>query len=427
MISPERQYISRCKKLIEEKFHLINESGTLRQRDLEFLADCIDEQSGIKLSLSTLKRLWKKDYDQTPHPSTLNALVSVLGYKDWPEFKLQEMSFPLSSSGSGKTKHWPVNLAVVLSLLTAVTVLIWMSIYYSGPMEKSKPVVKGSVIFTGNKTVEQGVPNTIIFNYDVTNIEADSFFFQQSWNPLDKVTLDPQNHYYSSIYYYPGFHKAKLIANDSVIKRFRVHITTEGWMPVVRYSLTDQIPTYLKNDYLPRNGALHIRPYDLLASNVNVDKGFVLSYFNIREFENTESDNFSLDTRVISDSIGTMACPGFELVVHCEEHIFFLRMMGKGCERDISIKMGEIYQDGIKNDLSVFGSNLYRWHDIKIQVVDKRVTIYLDKRPVYWVSFKQDFGKVMGLVYNFKGTGAIDYVKLTNGGNKLVYQEDFDD
>jgi len=85
----EREYINLCKKLIEEKFHFENDGGSLRQRDLEYLADNIEETSGIKLSLSTLKRLWKKDYDQTPHPSTLQALVSILGFKDWQEFKLK--------------------------------------------------------------------------------------------------------------------------------------------------------------------------------------------------------------------------------------------------------------------------------------------------------------------------------------------------
>ena len=86
----DQEYIARCKQLIGEKFHFGNGHGEVRQRDLEYLADSIEEKSGIKLSLSTLKRLWKKDYDSTPHPSTLQALVSILGYKDWQEFKLKE-------------------------------------------------------------------------------------------------------------------------------------------------------------------------------------------------------------------------------------------------------------------------------------------------------------------------------------------------
>src|SRR5260221_7424854 len=94
MSNSARGYIAKCKQLIEEKFHFENDNGTLRQRDLEYLADRIEEKSGIKLSVSTLKRLWKKDYNQTPHPSTLQALVSLLGYKDWQEFKLQKAPVP---------------------------------------------------------------------------------------------------------------------------------------------------------------------------------------------------------------------------------------------------------------------------------------------------------------------------------------------
>jgi hypothetical protein len=420
----EREYIALCKRLIEEKFRFENDNGSLRQRDLEYLADTIEEKSGIKLSLSTLKRLWKKSYDQMPHPSTLQALISVLGYKDWQEFKLKEGPIASPSFTTQKKKR-PFNKWMVLPAAAVLLIIFWLIAFRSDKPAK-KPVIKGSVTFTGNKTVSQGVPSTIIFNYDVGNVEADSFFFQQSWNDQEKVKLDPKGHYYSNIYYYPGFHKAKLIANDSILKRFRIHITTDGWMPLVRYSYTDNNPIYLKQSHHAVNGALHTTRNNLISSNVNIDKDFVLSYYNVREFENTFSDNFSLDTRIVCDSSNTIACPGFELVVICEAHIFFVRMMGKGCERGIAVKMGELYHDGIQNDLSAFGRDLYKWQHLQIQVANKQATIYLDEQPVYTNAFKNDFGKVVGLVYNFTGTGAIDYVKLKNGENKLVYEDEFD-
>ena len=270
------------------------------------------------------------------------------------------------------------------------------------------------------------MPSTIVFNYDLSNVIADSFFFQQAWNNMEKVKIDPKEHYYSNIYYYPGFHKAKLIANDSIIKRFRVHITTDGWLPLVCYSVRDDIPLYIKKNHPVSNGALHISRGDLSSSNVNVDKYFVLSYFNVREFENTNSDNFSLDTKIVCDSSSNLPCPGFELTIMCEEHIFFVDLTGKGCERNIAIKMGEVYHDGTNSDLSAFGRDLYKWQHLQIQVAHKQATIYLDEKPVYVITFKNDFGKVMGLNYNFTGTGAIDYVKLKNGEGKLVYEDEFD-
>jgi hypothetical protein len=110
----------------------------------------------------------------------------------------------------------------------------------------------------------------------------------------------------------------------------------------------------------------------------------------------------------------------------CEEHIFFVDLTGKGCERNIGVKMGEIYQNGSNSDLSAFGRDLYNWQHLQIQVTHKQATIYLDERPVHTISFKDDFGKVVGMNYSFTGTGAIDYVKLKNGDGNLVYDDEFD-
>ena len=423
----ETEYIARCKQLIEEKFRFVNGNGSLRQRDLEYLADSIEEKSGVKLSLSTLKRLWKKDYDQTPHPSTLQALVSILGYKDWQEFKLKMAPVPAPASVVQKKSHtlsfrpW-----MILPALAVVAGASWLIAFRPGKTDKAKPVIKGAVTFTGNKTVSQGVPNTIIFNYDLTNVEADSFFFQQAWNKKEKVRIDPKGHSYSNIYYYPGFHKAKLIANDSIIKRFRVHITTDGWLPLADYPGVRDNPIYIKNSRNVKDGQLHVDRKDLIASGVNIDKDFILSYYNIREFDSTNSDNFSLDTRLKCDSTNTVACPGLELVIVCEEHIFFVSLTGKGCERNASVKMGEVYQDGTNSDLSALGRNLYHWQHLQIKVEQKRATIYLDEQPVHTITFKNNFGKIMGLNYNFGGTGAIDYIRLKNGEGKTVYDDEFD-
>ncbi len=426
MINGERDYIIICKKLIEERFHFGNGNGKPRQRDLEGLADAIEEKSGIKLSLSTLKRLWKDDYDQTPHPSTLQALVSILGYKDWQDFKMKEHLLvkeellPVQNKPKGIVFRW-----VILGLVLFGPALIWIIGFKTKQESKKKPIIKGPVTFTGNKTVADGVPSTIIFNYDLSNVEADSFFFQQSWNDEEKVKIDPKEHYYSNIYLYPGFHRAKLIANDSIIKRVKVHITTDGWLPLARYQFTDSQPMYVKKDKMVKDGNLHLTKEDLEESGVKTENEFVFSYFNVREFGNINSDNFTIETRFRADSISKQICPGSEIVIATEEHIFFVRLMGRGCERNAGIKMGENFREGLNSDLSVFGRNLFEWQDLKIQVAAKTATIYLDGQLAYTLSFKQDFGKVVGLLYHFNGPAAVDYVRLKDGNGNPVYQDEF--
>jgi len=426
MSNPERIYIERYRQLVEEKFHFNYEGGSLRQRDLEYLAGWIEEKTGIVLSLSTLKRLWKKDYDQTPHPSTLQALVAVLGYKDWQEFKLQNPVTGISLPVAQKQKRLLVfNRWLLMATVPVFAAFVWL---FAAVTEKSKKKlsVNGPVRFAANKTMVQDVPTTVIFNYDLGQVEADSFFFQQSWNGNEKVSIDPGNHYYSNIYYYPGFHIAKLIANDSVIRFLNVHITTNGWLALVRRSPADSIPVYIKKSNPLNTGILHITPDDLHSSNIDMSRSFMVSYFNVHDFENTYSDNFSLETRIICDSSNMVPCPAFELTIICEGHIFYLDLATKGCERNIGIKMGEVRRDGASSDLSMFGRDLYKWQRLQIRVVQKKATIYLDGQPFYTISFKDNFGRIEGLNFNFTGTGAVDYVKLTNGQGRLVYQDDFD-
>ena len=59
------------------------------------------------------------------------------------------------------------------------------------------------------------------------------------------------------------------------------------------------IRSILNKNRFTSKGALHITRNDLISSNINVDKDFILSYYNVREFENTHSDNFSLDTKIV--------------------------------------------------------------------------------------------------------------------------------
>jgi hypothetical protein len=99
--------------------------------------------------------------------------------------------------------------------------------------------------------------------------------------------------------------------------------------------------------------------------------------------------------------------------------------MKKGCERDLGIKMGEVALNGMSTDLSAFGRDVYKWQRLQIQVENKKADIYLDGQNVYTINFKNDFGKIVGLVYHFLGTGAVDYVRLKNGENKLVYEDEF--
>src|SRR5215831_14786601 len=86
-----------------------------KEYDFEKLSDLIFEKTGIRLSLSTLKRIWGKvKYESSPNAATLNAMARYTGYADWREFQQKnripeltekESTPPLPPSGIQASKY----------------------------------------------------------------------------------------------------------------------------------------------------------------------------------------------------------------------------------------------------------------------------------------------------------------------------------
>lgn len=423
----DKEHIALYRTLVEEKLMPGDPLRKLRQRDFDYLAILIEEKSRVKLSVSTLKRLWKNEFTQIPHPSTLDALVTVLDIKDWLEFKklhpVPIKDIKQAEEEAPKTKWSTASIFVFLAALVLVAGFFVLQGFIRSEKKLSLPE---HIPFTADKTVTVGVPNTVIFHYDVKDIEADSFFIQQSWNPRNKVSIDPEKNYLSSIYYTPGFHRAKLIVNDTIVKIERVHIKTNGWLPIVRYDRGENQPLYLDSKTIYSNGSLRTSPGTFQKAGVDMNKNFYLQYYNIRDFKNIDSDNFTIETRLKHDSTVRNVCPLAQLTIVTEEHIFFVPVTTKGCVGELDLKIGEVYKSGKDNDLSEFGANVYDWQNLKITNSKKNTAIFLNDREVHNIQYKKNFGKIVGLIFTFNGPGSVDFIRLKTVTGEVVYSEDFD-
>lgn len=399
----EHQHIAHCLSLIGEKYQL-GETDSWKQRDMEFVIEKIHASSGVLISLSTVKRLLKQGY-QIPQPTTLNALVSILGFSDWQAFKMEEQL----RTEKGTIFKVPILTYIFLGLLATSAVVI--AILGLDTSTDSSLIINGDVKFEVDKTVSQGVPNTVIFNYDLSNVEADSFFIQQSWNELEKTPIAQDGEYFTTMYYYPGFHRAKLIANDSIIKRKFIHIKTNGWLATIRKTFPDPIPTYIEKQY-PEDLPLVITQQDLEDNFIDIKEDFITTYFNVKEFNGLHSDNFYLNARLKADNIRNSVCPFMQVLIMTEEHIFRIPLVKSGCENQIQVKIGEVIIDGKDNDLSSFGCNVYQWQDLELAVRDREAVVYLNHEKIRRVSYKQNFGEVVGVSVTFTGTGSVDFLDL---------------
>jgi hypothetical protein len=442
----ELAYLEKCKKLIEDKLGW-GDACHWKEREFKYLSKLIFEETRILLSISTLKRIWKKKVRNTPHPSTLNALAQFIHHEDWYHFRKEISGAVRHEPGETDDKHQRSRAALQEPLLSfrhintykkffnqyrflfigvIFSLSIVLIIFKIHPLPISSNQYD-SIIFTSKKVVTSGVPNTVIFHYDISSIKEDSVTIQQTWDPrrIDRITKE--NHYNTSIYYYPGFHKAKLKVNDQVIKEHHIHITTDGWLPTVRYTWNDPIPIYLPKDRLIHQGRMYISPEILRTSNVNLSENqYLVSYFNVRDFGNLNGDNFRIETRIKNDlNEGGLIGQYGMVFIYCTEGRIGVPLCIPGCVSNISLKTLDGWMYGKDNDLSAFGCDMSNWNDLQYEAKNRSVNIKLNGRLIYQLTHKKPAGRVIGLHYIFSGCGSVDHVRLYDHTNTVVFDDQF--
>ena len=425
MEASDRELVNRCLSQIEERYYpeRVMKGKGLGQRELLYLIDLMEERSGINISLSTIKRLWKRDFSSLPQNNTLNALVSLLDYENWNAYRKEQVR--TSRPGSQKSVHGKgISKKSILISLVAVVLLTFLLISLTN---KDKTVlIPEEIPFSVDKTVAHQVPNTVIFSYDLSKVQADSFFIQRSWNPENKTRINPSGKFLSETYYYPGFHWAKLMVNDSVVRKKRIHVKTDGWFATAKYNRLDKIPVYPDQSTIVNEGKLSVDDENLERAGFDLSKNPILSFFNIREFEGLKTEEFILETRVKFEDLNGVVCPYMDVMIVDEKDVSWIGIIDKGCVGNLNLKIGDRFLMGSKNDFSKMGANMDEWQHLKLESKDGQLSFFLNDELALQVPYQGTLGKIMGLTFTFTGKGSVDYVRLKNIEGDMVYSEEFE-
>src|SRR5688572_16182595 len=244
----------------------------MTQRDFEHISTAIEKKSGIVISSTTIKRLSKGEFSRLPQVATLNAIANYFEFSNWQEYKASQESIgeikilkeELVDASKPKRSLSQFILAVLIVPILAVILFISRNKNDFGSLEE--------VVFTAQKNTDNKIPNTVVFNYNIDNVNADSFFIQQSWDDRRRVRIYKNHYTLTDIYYEPGYHVAKLIANDSVIKVVDVSIPTDKWFFYAHENKYNYTPEYIKAENHISKGALSISKEILVQNNIDVSR-----------------------------------------------------------------------------------------------------------------------------------------------------------
>jgi hypothetical protein len=422
--------LEKCKAQIERELGW-GDSSRWHTEDFETLSNNIRAKTGVTLSVATLKRLWGKiRYDSKPTPTTLNTLAQYLGYENWRSFRVTEEA--------NRRKHLPKPFELTVDnanrrpWVTIVIVLFVISLSaYLFIALKSRPAVDSTLFsFSSKKVVDEGVPNTVIFDYDATAASpTDSVFIQQSWdNRLSRqVPYDKPQH--TSIYYVPGFFEAKLVVNGQIVKEHNLLITTSGWLPLVEQAGT---PVYFKQEDAIHDGILQLPIEAIKKTNIQLQPVPPwTAYYYVKDPETSSGQDFGAlmsDDMVFETSLrndyneGANACQYVEIRLQFEGPAVLIPLSAKGCVSNISIAD----TDGTQTDLSAFGSDFTNWVNVKCVIKEKIAEIFVDNKSAIRLRVTGGRARMVEVGFRFQGTGSVDFIKLSDNSGKVFYNETFD-
>lgn len=413
--------LQECLRLIEKKLGWGSSQDWLNQ-DFQLLSDRIFEETRVRLSITTLKRVWGKvSYNSAPSISTLNALALFLGHENWSTFRQQNQ--PVTSTDTAKkSPAYARPLAASLLILLAASTVVLLA---SGSKEVAipYPVEEIEKVQFSSQPTALGLPNSVVFNYDFAGIIPDSCFIQQSWNDALTFAIHKNGSEATGIYYYPGYFKAKLIANNQILKEHDVHIRTHGWMATLGGG---EIPRYLYKEDLQQNGMLQLSE-DMFSEvhKKEAEEAALLTFNFFDDFGQVAGTDFEFETRfrnTYRKSNGI--CQHTRILIHGKDGVLIMPFSIPGCISDLQVFMMGMTIDGKSNDLSAFGTDIHNWQDIKCISKDGQIQIYLNGVLIREFTAPTTIGDVVGFKYRFMGAGEIDYVKLS-GSEGIAYEESF--
>lgn len=426
--------LQKCKSLIQAKLGW-EDSDAWTSHDFQMLSERIHNDTGVNLSVATLKRIWGKvKYESKPTVTTLNTLSQFLGYENWRAFKqenqqtvINDKAFQGVISSSEKSPEIKPRKAkkllrsgLVGTALCGGIIFIFM---YAMRKERNEEFVPSKYTFSSKKVVSEGVPNSVIFDYDASAAPVDCVYIQQSWDQRLRTKVSRDEHQHTSIYYTPGFFQAKLVIDNEIVKEHSLWITSKDWMAIVKQ---DPVPVYFKDKDFRKSGMLSLPIARLEENNIPFQpQPPWTSYYNVKDFGDVRTDDFIFETLVRSDyKEGAGVCQLANIVLLLEGAVIVIPLSIKGCISDLFLTFDEQGFDGKKTDLSAFGCDPSNWVKVRCEGKNNKGRIFIDEHLAFEGQLNAS-KKIVGMIFRFQGTGSVDEVSLTSSEGKRFFYDSF--
>lgn len=366
------------------------------------LSDRIFSKCKIVLSPVTLKRFWGVvKYEGSPSISTLDALCQYLDYENWRAFRLSKPGWKKKRKTTGPSFS-KKSLYVTAGFFSALLVILLVS-----NKSSDTPVVFDAISFS-SRPVTNSYPNSVVFDFDIKEVDADSLYIQQYWDQTKTIGINRNQGQATGIYYFPGYFRAKLVIDGRIAREHDLFLRSNGWMGTVEY---EPIPKYFDPRLFDENGLSY--PPELSAEIRNSEQPLVSVYHYIDDLGNVSGDNFSLSAKIKVDwSEKWAVCQAVWIYVIGSGGAMIIPFSKTGCSSDNDLLLNDVFLSGKEHDLSAFGTDFSESRELGLTVRDQVMHVTIQGKEVFKAGYKDSMGRLVGLRFKFLGLGEVETFNL---------------
>ncbi len=426
-VRENQSFISILTTEIEEVLQW-GESADWPDHQFELLSEKMLEVTGKKVSYTTLKRIWGRvSYKATPRQSTLDILAQFAGYQHWLAFKETQKNNtqqPVHSDLFRGFKQAFTRRRFLLVVKSSSVILLAIFLFYMLKQPNRKSFSEKDLVdvqFSVTK-IAKGIPNTVVFAYDLGDLKVDKIEIQQMWDERKRIEVEKGQSVATMTYYYPGYYIAKLVLNDQIVRTHDLYITTDGWLGT-QGSMGATKPRYFLDEQLRQNGLLRIDSAQL-NNSTTADKPEYLRFYYFSHFD-VSSESFVMKTgfRNTYDD-GQAICQNVMISIKGTQGAIGLPFTIPGCVGDIVLGLNGKIMRGSKHDLTGFGCDFSTLQHLMVRVENGKIAITLNANSIHENTIT-GFGKLIGITYSFLGSGEVDYVDFSTGEGKVFFEDNF--
>ncbi|MFW5804790.1 MAG: hypothetical protein ACOCWG_06125 [bacterium] len=417
---PEKNLIVELVNLVERKLNWGSRFNWSKSY-FEQLSENIYKETGILISPRTLTRLFKsKDPGQhNPQSGTKNGLSMFLGYRNWFDFEANHRSGitkPRDKNQEGKK-----NSAKMILIAFAAIVILTLAFIS----------IKNLLILRSEKNVEfrcnntsGDYPFTTTFYYDVSQDIKNLHYNSGEGLVYHKLKQDKNTFRHG--YLSPGIFNAKLIGNNKILKNKIIQVKSKGWESIIGYDKTNAKPIAFTNKpIVPKNGIMHIGKNEVFARGVDTTARYWVNYLNTNNFE-INADNMTLESGFCNnEKTGGMGCHGLIFTVFGEYNQITVHFNLKGCSYYIENQISEKTMLGKDYDLTKFSQDVRNWGTFKIKTDNNLCLVFYNNEKIIETDYSEKLGNIIGIYYNFHGSGAVDFIEIKDTKTEKEYKNHF--